>query len=212
MKDYLIFSLIIVLLLGGCAGLENRENITEVCFVYWNGANEVVDVCVSSGKREDPYIQDGQVGNLVDYTLICVTPLTNKILDSNCTAFIDGKEYCIELQKSPYQNTYACDLGISTDKKAKINIKLSFNGESQTINLENLSDSFEIDYREAIKIFYTQFLDVKVSKEGGELYCKVIASPLHSNLRFWYVRLLYESGEDRVCVIDPQTGKVLAHK
>ncbi len=211
MKKYLILLMSIALLCGCSPQRTAINNITEVCYAYWNGGNEQVDISLSTGKREDPYIQDGHVGNLVDFTLLCFTLLDEVELDPNCTIIIDQKEYNIELQKSPFNNSYACDLQVVTDKNAIVGVKFDLDGNSHSIALENLSQNFSVSYLDAIDIFFAQF-DTKCSQDGWELCCKVIASPIHSNMHFWYVRVLFESGKDCVCVIDTETGDILASK
>ena len=130
-------------------------------------------------------------------------------LDTTAIITIDQKEYNVELSKSPFNNSYACDIVTKVSPSAQISVKVNFNNASQVYTLDNLTDTFNIDYKKAIEIFYKEN---QLENEQFELYCKVISSPIYSDLHFWYVRALKPDGQDYVCVIDPITGNVLARK
>ena len=207
MRKVFLFLPFLIFLFGCQSPNLLDSHVAEIHYCFFTAQNNLFLVNVWSGKREEPYEMDGVSSRLVDFTLVSVLPLSDEPVLS-CSLDVNGKNYVLSLEQSPFDSSVACDLGFLVTPSDSLVIYLSNNSESEGLKLKCESNEFKIDYKSALCVATKQvseFLKDK-SEQNFEIYLKIITNT--ERVKFWYFRLL-TSGHDFSCVIDVNTGEVL---
>ena len=214
MKKFFLLIVCLSFCLCGCGELDDfKSRLSEIHFVYYTGETEHYKVWCSSGKREDTYQMDGKASKLVDFLLLSVEPKVDDASLTSCALSINGKTIPLNLEKSPYDSTYACDLGVLISGEDNLQAYLSYLDLTESVELVCESKTYKIQTENALKLAFKEFYPfIKDTTEDYEMYLKIISSQKTSNIQFWYARVLFSSGQERVCVIEPSSGEILVSK
>ena len=159
MKKYICFLFLAVcFLFAGCKEtVKIYDVMSEQTSLYFYGKADEFECNISVGKREERYIVDGIHGKTVDFSL--VTLKVDEVVDDRVEIVLElnGKNSTIVLELNPLNMTYMADLGYGL--KGDDSIKIVYN-ECEAV-LNNISNSFNVDYKKAI--------DISMSELGREI-------------------------------------------
>lgn len=212
MKKILLLFMLMILsfsMVGCNKKLKLEDSISEQTTVYFQANSENVkgDICV--GQREETFIYDGKHTKNVDFTLITLKfktqPITNQF---EAKINVNNVEKDILFELNPMDHSYMLDLGYSL--KADDKIKLTF--LDVTLNFDNISQNFKIQYNEAIKITINELGDdlnqfYNKGNFEGECYLRVFDFNKDNNL-FWIFTVVGQNKKVINIVIDVNDGSV----
>lgn len=216
---FLALAVASIVLLAGCGGKNLTEiaknSISELHLNYFSGNTQNFHIAMWSGLREEPYLQDGVKGDLVQFCVLSIVP--NSSADAQAveyTAEINGQTYSGEFERSPFDRSFASDLKIALNDTDEIFIYLILNGESEIAKLNCISSEFAITSTQALDIALAHFVknDDTVTKFAGgvEGQCKIISTDLNLGIYFWYVAFINPQNERVAVVIDPKSSEIVA--
>ncbi len=205
---------------AGCGGITveefSKNNLSEQELVFFAGSTQNFSVTLGSGLREEPYLQDGVKGEIVEYALLEVVPKGEKeVFGLEYTVEINGKTYEGVFLESPFDKSLAQDIGVSLRGNEEIFVYIILNNESEIVKLNNLSDSFKVGCAGALDIAIEANREriVNLSDEFGksiEVCVRVANTDKTLGIYFWYVGFLNIDGERIGVVIDPSSGEIIA--
>lgn len=217
-KIFVIISLFLfsMIFFVSCTKLEYAKienQISEQTQILFAGEGLDFFVTLTGGLREEPYIKDGYSNPKVDFAVICLTLFNGANEDViPITIKINGKEYSKILERNLIKSNYMTDLQI----ELKDNDDIYFYCDGQEVKLNNVSDTFETNYQEAIDIFFENFNDklgelIVNGRFKGEVYLKILNNPIQNKgVYFWYVAVVGQNGNTYSAVIDTMSNQVLA--
>ena len=224
MKFRYLFSILPVcfaFMFAGCGVTAEdlmKNYLAECQNNYFVGTTQNFKVSLWSGTREDPYEPNGELGELVDFCIISVVPVGDvSTFGLNYTVEVNDKTYNGEFEKSPFDNSFAADIGVRVEDTDSIYAYIIVDGVSEVGKLECISTNFKIKNTDALSIVVDNFSENIISlSNGGEIpvegYCKIISTDKNLGIYFWYVRLVNAEGKDITVVIDPSSGEIMAKK
>ena len=209
-----IFVLILPFVLAGCGSkqFELEDYMSETTKVYFQAEGNGFNATLSVGEREIDYKVDGRHGATCDFALLQVefdSVLENDAID--CVVSIDGQDTSLLLEFNPLNNCYVGDLGFNINSDANVSITV----EEKSLQLENVSNNFAINWQEALQKSQIALIDEISScySNGsfcGEGYLKLLHEKGGSFQElFWSFRLVCEQGIKYDVVIDAQTGEIV---
>lgn len=209
----ILICLISVGLFSACDNIfgEVFNNMSDLRINYFEGENKNIYVNLSCGYREDVFAYDGISQKPVECGVIVLGFYNIQSYNSVVICLeVDGIITEYTLEKSPYENVYMEDIGKILNSSNKI--CLSLKNQNEKIELKDVSDSWNINYKNAIKIA-TEFFKKDLSglyynsKFNAECYLKVIAKPNFDN-KYWYFSFIDTTDNLWSCLIDVFTGHV----
>jgi len=230
MKKLAIFSKIVMFVLlmvvgvissvvfVGCGGLGIKEiaknSISELHLNYFSGGTQNFGVAMWSGLREEPYIEDGIKGDMVQFCVLSIVPNAGfEINGAEFTVEVNKQTYSGVFERSPFDRSYASDLKISLNDTDEIFVYIILNGETEIAKLECISSKFKITSTQAIDLaiqHFTELQDKKWDNGGIEGQCRIISTDRGLGIYFWYICFL-DTDKNRVAVIiDPENGEIVA--
>lgn len=182
-------------------------------FYDFNSENEYVNFV--SGMRENPYNYDGVHNSLVEFGILSVWFNDSKYSPPSLdfTIKIGGEVFEGVLEKSPFEEGFMADIEKYVTCEDDICLTI---GENLKYNLSCQTKNFTIDASNALSIGETELSGViaenyKDGKLNGECYLKIIFDKSRKiKTYYWYFAFLDQNGKFSSCVIDTETGEVLA--
>lgn len=226
MKKFLCaLSLILVAVYFVGCGKEQKavdtinNHIIELRNNLFVGGDEKYYATFVTGEREDPYALDGKVNERVPFGIVTLSSTKNLPLDNDNYAFvltINGEEKTGKLEKSPYDNTYSADVGVSVEDNAEIKLKVNIGADNFDQTLYNESKNFKISQKEAIAIAGKELAnEIDTLLQGGNVEAMVKILKDYSgetNRYFWYVGIVSNDGNAYGVLIDTSTGEIVSKK
>ena len=227
MKKKLLILIVLsccVLSLFGCkkAEINLADYIIEERNNLFTANDDIYNVNISSGQREENYNFDGVVGPMVDFAVITFLRNDNlPLANDNYTYLVkvNENEYSGFLEKSPVDNSYVADFGISIPNDAEVEIRISFTGYTFKQKLLNTSNKFSVDTNSAIKIATEQLKDnikniLSTSNAKIEVVMKILKdySIEDTPKYYWYIGIVSTNGETLGILIDAENGDIIAKK
>lgn len=201
-----------VLMFGCQKSISLEDCISEITKIYFSAESESVVGNISIGEREDPYIIDGTHTKNCDFSLISLK--FDELLPSNQIEVdlnINNVSSKLILELNPANHFYMADLGCAL--KGNDVIQLTY--QNFTLYFENISDSFVVDYNQALKIGQEALGD-KIDKYynndnfNGEGYLKVLTKQEgDSKELFWVFTVVSSNGSKNNVVLSVSDGKVI---
>jgi len=216
-----IFVIILSIPLLGCkTAIEKYGNyISELRDNIFLAQAENFSVKIITGRREDPFIMDGIVGEVRDFTVITVTPLLGLVQELNYSALINGETFEGALIPHPFQNTLSIDLRVFANGE-DISVKLKYQaGENITetvLTAKSVRTPDMIDAHKAIEIAEKQLryriADFRVDGNfEAEIFVRLLQNPIDNSGGFyWYVAFIARTGEIVATLINPISMEVVA--
>ena len=229
-KKFLLFFEIIILVCGIFFILlfqirildKEREynlikNISEIKLIQYSYYDEDFYLSFGAGKRENPYLLNGKVEELVDYGIVSIKPLKNcSILDFNdIILYVDNQEFYVDVIKSPFNEFYVCDLRFCPEKIEDIKFYLKFKNIEKEIMLKNDFLDFKINQTESMNIFlknYSEKLKEFSNNNLSQLEFHInIIQDIKGELdkKFWLVSAYNKKSEEYCVCIDTINGNIV---
>lgn len=212
MKKLWIFAMILIcgIVLVGCSSKKDfRGCLSEVTKVYYQGVAGQVEGSISIGQREEPYKIDGKSQKLEDFSLFILDfnqQMEDETIDVKLS--VNGVESDFQLYLNPVNHYYMNDLGYSLGQNDEVILTY----QEIVVNFYNVSDSFNIDWSEALDIAEENLNLQSLYKDGdfkGECYLKILTEQ-NDNFQdlFWYFSAVSENGDVMDIVISTDTGEI----
>ena len=222
MKNYIIgficLSIIVfvTMLFVGCNNTTNSENISDLRYGIFEGQNENFNATFLYGIREEPYRADGVSSSVkIEFGIITVT-FENRIDENKVITYllvIDENEYSGEMEKSPYSDDYMANIGKICNKNSSITLSIKVGDQEETIELENVSLNFELDYEKAMEIgldaLSENISEIEKNNESYEIYVKILSDQKYNfGKYYWGVSVVSPSQRHNV-LISTSTQEIL---
>lgn len=212
MKKIWIFAMILIcgIVLVGCSSKKDfRGCLSEVTKVYYQGVAGQVEGSISVGQREEPYKIDGKSQKLEDFSLFILDfnqQMEDETIDVKLS--VNGVESDFQLFLNPVNHYYMNDLGYSLGQNDEVILTY----QDIVVNFYNVSDSFNIDWSEALDIAEENLNLQSFYKDGdfkGECYLKILTEQ-NDNFQdlFWYFSAVSENGDVMDIVISTDAGEI----
>lgn len=212
MKKLWIFAMILIcgIVLVGCSSKKDfRGCLSEVTKVYYQGVAGQVEGSISIGQREEPYKIDGKSQKLEDFSLFILDfnqQMEDETIDVKLS--VNGVESDFQLFLNPVNHYYMNDLGYSLGQNDEVILTY----QDIVVNFYNVSDSFNIDWSEALDIAEENLNLQSFYKDGdfkGECYLKILTEQ-NDNFQdlFWYFSAVSENGDVMDIVINTDAGEI----
>lgn len=212
MKKLWIFAMILIcgIVLVGCSSKKDfRGCLSEVTKVYYQGVAGQVEGSISVGQREEPYKIDGKSQKLEDFSLFILDfnqQMEDETIDVKLS--VNGVESDFQLFLNPVNHYYMNDLGYSLGQNDEVILTY----QDIVVNFYNVSDSFNIDWSEALDIAEENLNLQSLYKDGdfkGECYLKILTEQ-NDNFQdlFWYFSAAGENGDVMDIVISTDAGEI----
>lgn len=196
-----------------------NNHIIEVRNNLFVGSDEKYYATFITGEREEPYALDGVVNSRVPFGIVTLSSVDNAELDNTEYGFvltIGEEEKTGKLQKSPYDNTYSADIGISAPDDAEIKLAVTVDGHKFEQTLYNESKNFKISQSDAINIVgkaLANEIDTMLNEGSVEAMIKILKDYSgETNRYFWYVGIVSSNGKTIGVLIDVNTGEIISKK
>ena len=212
MKKLWIFAMILIcgIVLVGCSSKKDFSGcLSEVTKVYYQGVAGQVEGSISVGQREEPYKIDGKSQKLEDFSLFILDfnqQMEDETIDVKLS--VNGVESDFQLFLNPVNHYYMNDLGYSLGQNDEVILTY----QDIVVNFYNVSDSFNIDWSEALDIAEENLNLQSLYKDGdfkGECYLKILTEQ-NDNFQdlFWYFSAVSENGDVMDIVISTDVGEI----
>jgi len=192
------------------------QNISELRQNYFVDSDDLNNVCVSTGTREDPYLLDGIHNEMIDFGIIVLKTSLLGISEPYCTLTINEVDYTGVMERNPYDNTYVMDVGQFIPSDAVLSVKIQVQDTEYSFTPTIISEDWEIDATKATEIGFANLEQViKNLVSGtqflGECYVKIVSDPSNQlEMFYWYVSVLDRQGNTHAVVIDSSSGTILS--
>lgn len=215
-KIFLSLMMCFTFLLVSCGKNDEEivmENMSEVTQNYFYAENEKLYASISCGFREKNYFLDGKSDEKVQFSLLCLNFFEEVDFDVvNVILVVDEMEYNFELEKSLQSSEFMVDC----EKIAFGSKKIALKYQNFTLNMQEISKDFKVDFKKAIEIgcenFAKQIENLrKNSSFDGECYLKILDKKKNGfEDVFWCFSILDKNGNNYSVVISTVDGKTLA--
>lgn len=218
------FFILVIFLTGGCGSNAlfdyARQNVSEIRNNLFIGKSENIIVSFSSGEREKNYVIDGKSGENTDFGVFSVIVLNDNKYETkrSFVANINQVDYSGTFEVNPYDKTLLFDIGIKFEDDAQISISVILDEIYETIQLENVSQTWNIDCFDAVEIACKKLQSelkryIKEKNLTMEIYVKILFDIDNlENPYFWLVTFTGNDEKEVSVVIDVSTGEVLSKK
>jgi len=215
------FATIILLVSGvafiGCTpSYERLANlITELRENIFEGENERFLVSIITGLREDPFLMDGNVGTVREFTLITLTPKVEVAGRVAVRARINETLFSGEFTPHPFSQTLSIEFPVRSVGQ-EITLQLTYSEIEQTITAKSLLTEQMIGYQRALEIAENKLRNsIEIFKVGGELRCEIFIRLIANQIDnagglHWYVAFIGSDQTIFAVLIDPITMQVVA--
>ena len=208
-----LFGLILPILMSGCtSAVKLEDSMSEITKLYFIAEANGVNANISVGEREEDYIIDGNHTKNVDFSLIAIK--FDNLLPENkieVDVLINNVESKETLELNPANHYYMTDLGYALNVDDVVQIKY----ENFNLNFENVSNSFGVNYTQALEIA-TRELGAKMDgyyngKDfNGEGYLKVLTGQNEEDDGlFWVLTIVGKNNLKNNVVLSVVNGEII---
>lgn len=192
------------------------NNMAEIRQSIWAGENKKFKCTLMCGKRETDYKINGYATSLIEFGVVTVVNQTNEELTAlNFVLITSNNSFSGSFEINPFDNSFVTDIKhIISDDIVKLKI---YDGVDELeIQIENLSNSWQINYLSALEIAYNKNKsDLKTIIEDnkflGEAYIKLLENN-ETNSYFWCIKFVGRNGLKISTLIDINSGDILANE
>jgi len=189
---------------------ELRENI----FV---GESDNFRVSIITGFREDPFLMDGRVGELRDFTLITLTP-KSETSEGNYTfvTTVDGVQFRGAFLPHPFSNTLSAEINVRAGQNEIPLTVINAAGVEESLFAKSVLTEQMIGVEKALEIAENKLrYSLEVFKVNGvlqaEIYIRIMPNPIDNSGGYhWYVAFIGQNQTIFAVLIDPISMQVVA--
>ncbi len=206
-----------LIVLQGCSVSKYKlvmRQVSEYRKSIFVGEADNFSATFTTGKREDPYVYDGSKASMVEFGVLSVKFGSDIADNPEYILFIDTLQYSGKLERNPYDNTYVADIEHEISSNADIYLKIYAEGINEHITMVSKSKDWKIGYKQAIRLAVDEWDSIVYSYIDGkqlsaEVFVKIVAD---GEQKYWYVSMLCPNGDNYTCLIDVNSGEILARK
>lgn len=204
---------------GGTEGMTISDTLSYNQYMLYSGENDEFRVSVTGVKKEELFISDGKIGNLVDSVKVTLRPVSAAMLDNEYSYRVKGELGSVEgkLSKDGFGVTFSSELtGLSEIGEIECAV-IMYSDKSVDIPLTNRI-SAQVDSAKALEIAYNQFKDeIDVAlKEGTfnrESYVKLVHNDNAADSGYyWFVSFIAAKDDYWAVLIDSKDGTVVSSR
>ena len=229
MKKALLIILIftLILTLAACHGktdVEEKSALEQRISTCYNavyvGSNEDFRANYITGEKEKLIVIDGEVGDLVSFATITVTPLSASLFNNTYTYRLTGEngEKTGELTKDVVGASFSAEVE-GGEEIGKI-LSLTVIAEGILESEITLTDKMEgtLSRKEILEIAERELTDVITAESDTghlerEIYIKLVNALSDGDAPYYYYVSFIKSPSDYwALLIDPTTGEVISKK
>lgn len=195
-------------------GGETPSDISRSVGSLYAGGSDSFAVTVESGVRETPFIADGKVGEVKDFTELSVTPLTVNGYEEIAFVLYGAEEGAESVSGTLTAGTFGEFRGEITLPFAPVKIALTADGQTFELELEDVLDG-KLTSADAVNVAKKQFAERIAAEEADgkparEIYVKLITGDRETY--YFYVSFIGEGTDYWAALIDPSDGTVVSHR
>lgn len=215
MKKFFCVLIVALFLLSGCmGGVEDLVSYKQTSYLI--GECEEFRLTVISGRRESPYLMDGERGDMVEFCTVTLKPRHNEVVDSYVYEVeVDGQTYTGSLNKDTFGTTLSGDIGVEVGEELTV-ITIKWGDESREIMLENMMANALVSQDDALKIAKDSLSETLNNLEEGdtrEVYVKFVSDIVgDESVYYWYVAYVGRGGRYSAVLIDIVSGDIIAKR
>lgn len=219
----IIIALITICILVACNPIGSKLKLEEKVSYFethlYTGESGNFAVNITRGQKEDIFIADGSVGNLKNFSVLKVTPLSMDLFN---------KQYCYKVIGTSGELTgdLAKDMfGVSFSKEIE-NIDSIGDLMSVTITSTTINEVIELNNRlkdmisweDVLEIAGTEFKDKIATEVDAEVFNREIHIKFINNRTdrnspyYWYIALVASKTDYWALLLDPETGEIISKK
>ncbi len=199
--------------LFGCHGKPNLiENLSELRTEVFYGESQNYKLKASYGFKENPFINDGKVGN-TEYAL--EFRLLEKTDDATYSLSfpLNGTTVNANFSKNPVSHVLYAKVQAENFKEKEFSVTVSCGGNQETITLKSLLAENTVSFEQALSSLYNNqkdYIDSIYDQNGNfnaEIYLRVLVK---DQKPYWYVGIARGNNDLKALLIDGLDGKILA--
>ncbi len=205
---------VFVFLFSGCNKSildECQSKISDERQSYFEGETENYYVSFSSGKRESPYVLDGNSGEKVEFGVVTIKPKNTFIPQSiTYNVCVNNDEFKGEFEQSPFDDTFAGDINKLVCDDDVLLIKINNGSGEEVANMQSVTKNFKVKSQKALLIALNELEDKFSSfkNKDFEIYIKIVAD-ITNNIKdkFYLVMFLDCEKNTLNVVVNPYSGE-----
>ncbi len=225
-KNILKFSIVFVLLIAivlvlyftvfkvDVQALAN-QSVSEMGKDCFFAKDDLSDVKLYTGQRENPYVLDGVHNDCQAFALLIFRTNEMGVEAPTYIAKINGTSYNGILEQNPYDNTFVADLEIEVPADAQIEVTIAIKDNEYNYTLANINKDWAISFEQAKSIGIEYLMeDIQKNVKGRNLDCEIYVKAITDSkgllsTYYYYVSMIDKNGNSKGVVIDVQTGEIV---
>ena len=216
MKKFLMFTLCAALAIFSAACFKDEglsPYVSQLRSNIYAAESETLNVQAVYGFREQPFVNDGAVGERV-YTL--TFRMAGAGSDQGERAVLlshGGAEYKAVFKLNPVTDVLTAGINIDDFEEDTFDAIITSGSHAETVTFKSIVPKDTMDYTEALKCFeknqatlYESFKDSE-GNYRAEIYARIIVK---DNKGYWYLGFATGNNRIKALLLDGTTGEVLA--
>ncbi len=200
--------------LTGCKKDEGLAPfVSELRSEIYNGQSDSYQIRASYGFREEPFTNDGSVGEKVYRLTFRMTGLQTDNTERTVFLTYKGVEYKSVFSLNPVSDMLTATLEIEDFSEKEFSAVIFAGSAAETITFKSIIPENALNYRAALALFEKNqpALADSFKDENGNFCAEIYARIIFKDEKpFWYIG--FASGNNRIkaLLLDGVTGEVLA--
>ena len=218
MKKLVVFILCVcsAFLMASCNSEFNYSAyVSELRQTIYEGESQTFLVSLYAEQREDPFIDDGYVGEIKNVVIVKVEFKQGSANDVKALITYGNETHNASLTYNPVSGKSSAIIKVENlPETAGVNVEITSGEICENVTLSSVVFDKTVDYKEAIKSAVNNdkaTLD-KLFEEGNvtaEIHVRLIRS---EDKNYYYIGFVEQSGKTHAYLIDGETANVLAKK
>ena len=218
MKKFCFFILVLIFtcLFVGCGLKKQMETcISEKDELLFSGEDENFFVTLCIGKRENPYVVNGESSQLIDFAVLTAYKKGNNQVknDVSFELNVSGQSKSGKFEVNPFDGSFVVDLLSVGENLQDVFVKIFYDEQTCSINLQNALAESDLTSTQALNIGINELKKVESEivqngKVNGEIYVRIMQN--QGQVPLWYVSLITKENKLFALIIDPKTKQVIA--
>lgn len=219
-----VLLIIVTVCLTGCNKTDKKFQSMTNKISYVNSELLVAEdesfyVEIASGKREKLLVADGEVGEMVNYCTLSVTPIKFDLVGGVLSFKLVGEkgEYSGECKKNIVGINQVARIADSDKVGAIKSLTLKVNEKSFDYTFQNITAT-GIGYLKAVESVYNNCKEelegmFDGNKFNAEIYVKVTSDRMANPRKYYWFVNIVENSDNVLCVlVDMESGQIVAKK
>jgi len=215
-KLCLLFSFLFCLLLtlSGCKEPFTLEkSVSELRSDLFYGESSSYTVKAGYGFKEEPYFNDGKVGDVVSTLTFRLLNKETDLATYSLSFENDGEVYTADFKLNPVKNSLTASVEIDHFNQKNFTVTVHSSSSSEQVVLKSTLPPNTLTYQDALLHLQKEQVNLishYLDQDGNfnaELYVRVIVK---DELPYWYVGFASGNEQLKALLVDGTNGEVLA--